>query len=321
MDKPVVRSSSLHTCPLCGPVQLRWRFEKKGRQFWRCNRCGMEMQRPLPTPAELRAYYDSHYTDGMYKAFTDASDMKAMTACQRLREIAHHVPLSGHWLDVGSADGTFVGEALRRGIEAEGIELSAVAAQQAQAAGLPVRQGMLEDISCASRFDCITAFDVLEHVLDPGEFLRGMSGRLHTGGHAVLTLPNVSSVYRRLMGARWWFYIPDEHLHYFNPATIRSMLARAGLEVIEVSRTYKPLTFDYGLTQFIEYNPMIYRVMTLIGHILPARLRTWIIPLYIGEMKVVARKSSNPAMAKSAVAQGSFEHTKATSQGRTTQRS
>lgn len=290
MDKPVGPSSSLRTCPPCGPVQLRWRFENKGRQFWRCKRCGMEMQRPLPTPAELRSYYDSHYSDGMYKTFTDASDMKAMTACQRLLEISHRVPPSGDWLDVGSADGTFVGEALRRGIDAEGIELSGVAVQQAQAAGLPVRQGTLEGMLCSRQFDCNTAFDVLERVIDPGEFLCELSGRLHAGGHALLTLPDVSSVYSRLMGARWWFYIPDEHLHYFNPATIRAMLTRAGLEAIEVSRTYKPLTFDYGLTQFIEYNPMICRIMKITAHILPSKLRTRINRLYIGEMKVISHK-------------------------------
>ena len=111
MTSTVEASSSGQRCPLCGPVRLRWRFEKKGRQFWRCIQCGIEMQHPLPTLAELEAYYDEQYASGMYKTFTDASEMKEMTARRRLREISSKVPFAGRWLDVGSADGTFVGEA------------------------------------------------------------------------------------------------------------------------------------------------------------------------------------------------------------------
>ena len=302
MNKPLEISSDLYTCPLCGPVRVRWCFEKKGRQFWQCDDCGIGMQRPLPTLAELQTYYDTQYADGMYRTFISAADMKAMTARQRLSEISHLVPLSGHWLDVGSADGMFVGEALRRGIASEGIELSTVAVQQARAAGLPVRQGSLEDITRSPEYDCITAFDVLEHVIDPAGFLRELSARVRVGGHAVLTLPNVSSLYCRVMGSRWWYYIPEEHLHYFNPKTIRAMLTLAGLETLEVSRTYKPLTFDYGLTQFVEYNPMIYRAMKLLAHLLTVKLRTRIIPLYIGEMKVIARKSTRSLPSDTAAA-------------------
>ena len=115
----------------------------------------------------------------------------------------------------------------------------------------------------------------------------------------MLTIPNVSSVFARLMGSRWWYYIP-KHLHYFNPASIRAMMTRAGLETVEVSRTYKPLTFDYGLTQFIEYNPWIYRAMKLVAYVLPARLRQRIVALYIGEMKIIARKSATVSRQTSA---------------------
>lgn len=287
-------TSATERCPLCGPVTLRWRFEKKGRQFWSCPRCGIRMQRPLPTATELQAYYDAQYASGMYKTFADATEMKAMTARRRLHEISPRVPAAGRWLDVGAADGTFVREARRLGIQAEGVELSAVAVEQARGAGLPVTQGALEDVALMPGYDCITAFDVLEHVLDPSGFLSALADRLRTGGFAVLTMPNASSVFCRLMGPRWWFYIPDEHLHYFDPATIRAMMARAGLEAVEVSRTYKPLTFDYGLTQFVEYNPWIYRGMKLVAHVLPARLRARILAVYIGEIKVIARKGGTP---------------------------
>ena len=278
------------SCPLCGEVSLRWMFEKKGRQFWACQKCGLEKQVPLPTLKELQAYYDSQFDSGMYQTFTSAEKMKTMTAKQRLKEMTPFIKPQGRWLDVGCANGVFVREAAALGAQAEGVELSSVAVDQAVAAGLPVICGGLEDVENAPSFDCITAFDVLEHVLDPLTFLQDIAKRLKPGGHAALTMPDKSSVYAKLMGSRWWFYIPEEHLHYFDHEIIRKLMIKVGLEPVIVGRTFKPLTYDYGLTQFIEFNPFIYRVMKLVSGLLPQRLRQWIVPLYIGEMKVIARK-------------------------------
>ena len=36
-------------CPVCGIAQFRFRFEKKGRDFWRCMSCAGELLYPLPT--------------------------------------------------------------------------------------------------------------------------------------------------------------------------------------------------------------------------------------------------------------------------------
>lgn len=289
------RRSSLQTdekvsCPVCGEVSLRWLFEKKGRQFWACQNCSLEKQVPLPTLQELQAYYDAQFDSGMYQTFTSAEQMKTMTAKQRLKEITPVIKPQGRWLDVGCANGVFVREAAASGAKAEGVELSSVAVAQAVEAGLPVRCGGLEEIEDAPSFDCITAFDVLEHVLDPLTFMQDIAKRLKPGGHAALTMPDKSSIFAKLMGSRWWFYIPEEHLHYFDHTIIRQLMIKVGLEPVVVARTFKPLTYDYGLTQFIEFNPLIYRVMKLASAVIPKKLRQWIVPLYIGEMKVIARK-------------------------------
>lgn len=277
-------------CPLCGRVKLRWLFEKKDRHFWACTKCGLEKQVPLPSLQELQAYYDSQFNSGMYQTFTSAEEMKTMTAKQRLKEITPVIRPQGRWLDVGCANGVFVRESAALGAQAEGVELSSVAVDQAVAAGLPVKCGGLENVPDAAAFDCITAFDVLEHVLDPLTFLQDIAKRLKPGGHAALTMPDKSSIFAKLMGSRWWFYIPEEHLHYFDHDIIRKLMLKVGLEPVLVARTFKPLTYDYGLTQFIEFNPLIYRVMKLASVIIPKKLRQWIVPLYIGEMKVIARK-------------------------------
>ncbi|TWU47716.1 hypothetical protein Poly59_45570 [Rubripirellula reticaptiva] len=98
---------------------------------------------------------------------------------------------------------------------------------------------------------------------------------------------------RRLMGSRWYFYIPEEHLHYFNRKNLSRLLEQEGFTVKAAKRTYKPLTFDYSLIQFQEYNPLIHRTLSTVGKLVPQGLRSKIVPLPIGEMMLIAQK--NPA--------------------------
>ncbi len=56
------------------------------------------------------------------------------------------------------------------------------------------------------------------------------------------------------MRHRWYFYIPEEHLQYFNRANLTRWLRQKGFEVISATRTYKPLTFNYSLTQFDDHH-------------------------------------------------------------------
>ena len=125
------------------------------------------------------------------REFTDAADMKSITARYRLKRI-RLLCRPGRWLDVGSADGRFVEAARGAGIDAVGVELSAVAVQAARERGVPVQQGSIADVDDGP-YDTATAFDVIEHVPDPEGFLSHIAGVLPEGGTLVLTLPNLAA--------------------------------------------------------------------------------------------------------------------------------
>lgn len=257
------------SCPICGPNRFRRLFEKRERTFYACQGCGLPKQHPLPTDEQLREYYDKSYATGMYRTFAKAQEMKRLTALSRLKQLKGMLPFAGKWLDVGCANGVFVNAARELGIDAEGVELSEIAVAEARGCGLPVRVGTLADIPSGENYDCITAFDVLEHVTDPGLFLSQLVSLLKPSGMVVITVPNQRSYSAKLMRARWYFYIPDEHLHYFDPGTLSRLVSRHGLKPRAVRSTYKPLTFDYALTQFAEYNPWIFRILSFARIFLP----------------------------------------------------
>jgi 2-polyprenyl-3-methyl-5-hydroxy-6-metoxy-1,4-benzoquinol methylase len=275
-------------CPVCQNIFFRKIFTKKGKDFWKCTNCGLEKIYPLPSLEDLKDYYDESYTEGMYKIFTDARKMKQMTAKERLKQISSYCP-QGRWLDVGCSDGGFVEQARLAGILAEGIDLSKVAIQEAGKRNLPVYYSAIEDFKPEYEYNTITAFDVLEHVIDPTSFMKSLHRLLLPGGKIALSVPDQGSLICKLMGKAWYFYIPEEHLHYFNISNITKLLNKMGFVVERCARAYKPLTYSYSLTQFKEYNPSIYTILSVISKFIPEKIQNFAIPLYIGEMMVIAR--------------------------------
>jgi SAM-dependent methyltransferase len=286
-------SSSPLPCFVCGGADFRRLFEKKGRKFWACRHCGLQKQHPLPTPAELSAYYEHSYGTGMYQEFAAAATLKDLTADRRLYELKGRVPFEGRWLDVGASTGNFTNAATKRGIEAEGVELSDTAVATARERGISMVCGDLAHLPTDASYDCITAFDLIEHVLDPPTLVAEARRRLVDGGYLVMTLPDLGALQRRVMGSRWYFYIPEEHLHYFSRRLMARFLQQSGFEIVRIGATYKPMTFDYAQTQFKEFNPAIYSLLRLVGAVTPGALRRYPTPLPIGEMMVVARKRSD----------------------------
>lgn len=277
-------------CPACGEERFRRLFAKKGRHFWRCTGCGLARQHPLPTLEELRAYYDASHVNGLYRAFVEAERIKTLTAERRLRQVGRRVR-PGRWLDVGCSNGAFVAAAALAGHEAEGLELSQPAIDEARRRGLRVHSGTVEAHGPDAHYDTVTGFDVLEHVTDPVAFIRAVRRLLVPGGTVALTVPNEASLIRYLMGSRWYFYIPEEHLFYFGPKQIRRFLERHGFRVRHVGPAFKTLTWSYSQLQFEEYNPLVHRVLGLVERALPEAARSWPVPLYIGELLAVAERA------------------------------
>ena len=276
-------------CAVCNGNDFTKLFTKKGRDFYKCNACGYQCQYPLPTEEELATYYEHSYQDGLYKLFAEEHEMKILTAQQRFDEISEFSQ-QGKWLDVGCSNGFFVARVQEEGMQAKGIDISKNAVEQACEMGLDCEVATIEDYDPGCTYENVTGFDIIEHVTDPEKFLLHLFRLTSKNGTLVISTPNVSSLSRKFMKSNWYFYIPEEHLNYFNPDTLEKLMNKVGFEVVEQSKTYKPLTFNYSLEQFKEYNPLIYRILSVVGKAIPQKLKETPIRMYIGEMKIVAKK-------------------------------
>ena len=277
-------------CALCGGSSSRIRFEKQGRDFLECPDCGLVWIDPLPTPAEVEARYRNAYSEGEYAAFANARDMRDLISAHRLAVVRKRVP-AGRWLDVGCATGSFIAAALGAGCVAEGLDASREAVEFTRDRGLDAHHGRVEDFEPTQLYDTITAFDVLEHAIDPRAFVKRLHGWLRPGGDLVLTLPDVNSIYPRLLMRRHWFYYwPDEHLFYFNAMTIERLLTQEGFAVEKITRAYKPLSLEYAAGNLEAFNSVLGRMARTVVGWLPPRISQHPLRLYVGEMLVFARR-------------------------------
>jgi 2-polyprenyl-3-methyl-5-hydroxy-6-metoxy-1,4-benzoquinol methylase len=151
-------------------------------------------------------------------------------------------------LDVGCATGYLARELVERGCQVSGVEYDADAAEQARPALERVVVGDLEELDLVEEFgpesfDVVIFGDVLEHLRDPLAVLRKARPLLARGGSVVVSIPNVAhaAVRLALLKGRWEYrslgLLDDTHLRFFTRESLREMLYKAGLSLVEVRRT------------------------------------------------------------------------------------
>jgi 2-polyprenyl-6-hydroxyphenyl methylase/3-demethylubiquinone-9 3-methyltransferase len=153
-------------------------------------------------------------------------------------------PLAGRTaLDVGCGAGLLCEPLARLGAGVTGIDAAAeniaVATAHAAQSGLTIdyRAGSVE--ATTQTYDLVTSLEVIEHVVDPAGFVRGLASAIAAGGLLILSTPNRTPLSRlALIGiAEGTGRIPrgtHDWEKFLTPDELGTLLAAAGLEVIDV---------------------------------------------------------------------------------------
>lgn len=210
----------------------------------RCPICTLLFVSPRLGPDALQRLYDEpEYFEGPTGVYGDPGSLSAAMILQRtwmagrLATLARFTPPPATLLEVGSGYGLFLDAARLAGYTVRGVELSHTAADHARGQlDLDVFCGQLADAPTEPA-DVICAFDTIEHVPDPLEFLRAVRSRFAAGGTVILTLPYADSLPARLLHSHWWTLKPEQHITHFTVPTLRLVAARAGLAITGVIRS------------------------------------------------------------------------------------
>ena len=195
MSADKTAGGSAAACKLCGAAAAPFMI-RDGFPILKCAACGF-MFALLPEGYDLSALYkqDSYWSDGGEIHYLDGYDhyWRGVRRYYEARLPAH--PRTGRgprMLEIGCADGKFLAMAQRLGFEVFGIELSHTMRERCrQALGCPVYASIDELPAATAPFDCVVAFEVVEHMADPAAFMRasphpGRAGRAGGLEHAEL---------------------------------------------------------------------------------------------------------------------------------------
>ena len=150
---------------------------------------------------------------------------------------------SNRLLDVGCGIGLFLEMAKERSWEVYGTEFSDRAVAICAEKGISMQQGPLDSRNYEpGTFDVVTSFEVIEHLNNPVQVVGNMAAILQPKGLLYLTTPNFNSLSRDVLKQEWNVIGYPEHLAYYTPSTMKSLLKRQGFSHISIRTTGWSLT-------------------------------------------------------------------------------
>jgi ubiquinone/menaquinone biosynthesis C-methylase UbiE len=234
------------------------------------------------------------YREGADETFVSQAAARERTFARALERIEALVPDRGRLLDIGTAAGSFMHVAARRGWEVAGCEPNKWLCEWGRKTyGLEIQSGTLFDHPYPDRtFDVVTVWDVLEHTADPMKFLQECHRILKPGGLIVVNYPDIGSWIARVMGRRWLFLI-SVHLYYFTRRTASEALRRAGFRVVRMRPHFQWLEVEYVLRRGEPLAGGLARAANRV--IAGLRLSRSQVPYWLGQTLVVARRNGTTA--------------------------
>ena len=176
-------------------------------------------------------------------------------------------PLEGKTaLDVGCGAGLLAEPLARMGAKVTAIdaapELIDAAKTHAAGQGLEIDYRAVGVEALKGKFDLVTSMEVVEHVADPQDFISALAARLAPGGLMILSTPN-KTAWSKLLTitlAEGMGRIPKgthDFDKFIDPDTMTTLLAHAGMEVIDFEGIAMSPTRGLHLSEDLKLNYLV----------------------------------------------------------------
>ncbi len=223
------------------------------RHGWLVRWDGERFVRETDPPSYEEEYFEGDkLRAGGYGDYTAQAGWRLEKAARQVREMRELTGVNaGRVLDVGSGYGFFrvaLGEA---GYEHDGVEVSEFARRVAtDSYGLATYGGTLEEHwkDWESRYDAVTLFDLIEHVVDPERLLEQIASVLRPGGVLGVKTPNLDCPEATVFGPHY-HSLKREHLSFFSADSLTALALAAGLEPVHVATSSHLLVGFVGSEQ------------------------------------------------------------------------
>jgi len=270
--EPAKALDYLHRCPVCDGDRIEGGYDLGEFEVLSCSACRTAWRSNMYTPAQVAAMYeDEPYEEHPFFGYD--SDAESLRKVPRYRRFEHALEVlerelsARRLLDVGAGAGTFMAIAAGRAWDVHGVEMNASLCREAERVVGPGRMlcGAFEALDPnEQRYDVITMWDVIEHVLDPAAFVARAQRMLRPGGVIVVCTPDEESTLvrtgkaiLRASGGRFAYPAlalhPRYHTFFFSGTSLENLFAARGMTVVE----------SYSQAAFAAHSPLASRAQKL----------------------------------------------------------
>lgn len=215
-----------------------------------CEKCGFIAQIPPPTSNFLSNYYKKHYNRSNYKATipkiheTMQGPTKFRINYLRKFNVLEEVKSA---IEIGPGSGTFMKMLSSLGIYTVGIEADTEAVSWIRDnLGVTVYEGFFDEIYelkkekwIREQFDLVAIIHLLEHIIDPVNFLKKISTIMSENGKVIIEVPN--GLYPFSDEKDWQHYCDPGHLYYYSINSLNKIIIRSGFKIMQITvNTYGP---------------------------------------------------------------------------------
>ena len=228
-------------CPACESDRSEIVFYKYGFTHRICLSCGTLYVSPRPTNELLSKYYNEYSAPKIWTTILVNAEIarKKLQYQPRADYILSKLPKTNARsvaVDMGAGSGAFALCLKERNVFSDviALDVSSECVSVCKDAGLSSKLGSVDDLEDES-CDLICMNDLIEHLFDPISFLRQCYSKLRSGGVISIATPNGKGFDFMLLKSETNNITPPEHIQYFNPKSLNSLLSMVGFVDIDIT--------------------------------------------------------------------------------------
>ena len=262
------------------PDKIHYRIVK-------CQNCSLVFSSPVLPPGKISMLYKESVCN-----YKEQIPYLIKTYLNIIKKIKSDIAENPKVLEVGCGNGFFLKALLDCGLTKEvfGVEPGSKMVLHADE---EVRSRIKvnffkQNLFPKSTFDLILCFHVLDHMIDPNEFIKGAFSLLKKNGYVVVVVHDTEGLSVKLFGERSPIF-DIEHIYLFNKKTLSEIFLKNKFKVVKIFNLVNNYPLNYWI-QMSSFPLVVKRFAKSVTNILGIGKIGFSIPA--GNIGIIAKKAS-----------------------------